>query len=79
MHYVNLTNFCKETGLSADEVQDYEARGIIRSTTKGGNYFYSRRETYRAKGILYFMRTLGLTAEEAARKIDEEKTAASRG
>jgi len=79
MHYVSLTNFCKETGLSADEVQHYEARGIIRSTTKGGNYFYSRRETYRAKGILYFMRTLGLTAEEAAHKIDEEKTAASRG
>ncbi len=78
MHYVTLTNFCNTTGLTAAEVKDYEARGLIRSTAKGANRFYSLREAYRAKGIIYFMRTQGLTAEEAAAKVDGETTTANR-
>jgi len=78
MHYVSLTNFCKTTGLTEAEVKDYEARGLIRSTTKDANRFYSSREAYRAKGIIHFMRTQGLTAEEAATKVDEETITANR-
>jgi DNA-binding transcriptional MerR regulator len=78
MHYVSLTNFCHTTGLTAAEVQEYEARGFIRSTTKGDNRFYSQREAYRTKGIIYFMRAQGLTAEQAAAKIDQETTTANR-
>jgi len=78
MHYVTLINFCNTTGLTAAEVKDYETRGLIRSTAKGANRFYSLREAYRAKGIIYFMRTQGLTAEEAAVRIDEETITANR-
>ena len=78
MHYVSLTNFCKTTGLTAAEVKDYEVRGLIRSTTKGAHRFYSLREAYRAKGIIYFMRTHGLTAEQAAVRLDEQATAVTR-
>ena len=77
MQYVTFAGFCNTTGLSEAEVQDYEARGLIRSTAKGANRFYSLREAYRAKGIIYFMRTQGLTAEEAAAKVDEETTTAN--
>jgi hypothetical protein len=78
MHYVSLTNFCKTTGLTAAEVKDYEARGLIRSTAKGANCFYSLREAYRAKGIIYFMRTQGLTAEQAAVRVDEQTASVNR-
>ena len=78
MNYVSLISFCNTTGLTAAEVKDYEARGLIRSMAKGNNRFYSPREAYRAKGIIYFMRTHGLTAEEAAVKVDEETTTANR-
>ncbi len=77
MHYVSLTSFCKTTGLTADEVNDYEARGLIRSTAKGAARFYSLREAYRAKGMSYFMRTQGLSADEAAAKVDAETIAAN--
>jgi DNA-binding transcriptional MerR regulator len=77
MHYVSLMEFCEMTGLTLEEVKDYEARGLIRSTTKGANRFYSFREAYRAKGIIYFMRTQGLSADEAAVKIDEQANTAN--
>jgi DNA-binding transcriptional MerR regulator len=72
MQYVALMNFCERTGLTAAEVNDYETRGVIQSTVKGANRFYSLREVYRMKGILHFIRTEGLNPEEAAAKIDKE-------
>ncbi len=74
MNYVALMSFCEKTGLTAAEVKDYEARGIIRSTAKGSNRFYSLGEVYRMKGILHFIRTEGLNPEEAAAKIDKRAT-----
>lgn len=77
MHYVNLMRFCEMTGLTVAEVRDYEERGLIRSTAKGGNQFYSYCEAYRAKGIIYFMKTQGLSPEEAFAKITEQAKAAN--
>jgi len=77
MNYVALMSFCEKTGLTAAEVKDYETRGIIRSTAKGANQFYSLAEVYRMKGILHFIRTEGLNPEEAAAKIDKRATTAS--
>jgi DNA-binding transcriptional MerR regulator len=77
MHHVSLGCFCAKTGLSTAEVQDLEERGLIQSTTKGTSRFYSFRETYRAKAIIYFMRTQGLNPEEAAARIDEQTMAAN--
>ena len=75
MHHVSLGCFCAKTGLTTAEVKDFEERGLIQGTTKGTNRFYSFRETYRAKAIVYFMRTHGLKPEEAAARIDEQTTA----
>lgn len=77
MQYVTLMSFCERTGLTPEDVKNYQARGVIRSTTKGANEFYSLREVYRAKGILYFIRTERLSPEDAAAKIDKEARAAN--
>lgn len=70
-------SFCEITGLTVAQVKDYEERGLIRSTAKGGNQFYSYSEAYRAKGIMYFMKTQGLSPEEAFTKINEQAKAAN--
>jgi DNA-binding transcriptional MerR regulator len=77
MQYVGLAKFCEMTGLNPAEVESYEARGLISHKTKGAYRFYSLRETYRTKGILFFMRTQGLTAEQAAVKMDETTSSAN--
>ena len=70
MKFVPIESFCALTGLSRAKVDDFEARGLIASVAKGERRFYSLREVYRAKGILYFMRTAGLTPEEASARVD---------
>lgn len=70
MHFVSLESFCASTGLSKSQLDDFEARGFITGVVKGKQRFYSLREVYRAKGILYFMRTAGLTPEEARARVD---------
>lgn len=72
MQHVNLTSLCERTGLTPDEVKRYAEHGVIRSTKKGTNQFYSLREVYWIKGMLYFIRTEGLSPEEAAVRIDKE-------
>lgn len=76
-HFLMRAN-SQRTGLTAEEVRTYEERGVIRGTTKGKNQFYSLREVYRVKGIQYFIRTEGLTPEEAAEKSDKEAGATNR-
>jgi len=74
MHFVSVESFCASTGLSKAQVDDFEEKGLIASVTKGTQRFYSLREVYRAKGILYFMRTAGLTPEEARARIDARQS-----
>lgn len=72
MHCDSLINLCNRAGFpAAAEVKDYEARGLIRSTAKGANRFYSLRETYQCEGDHLFYGTHGLTAEKAAVKVDD--------
>ena len=70
MHFISLESFCASTGLARTQIDEFEARGLIASVVKGARRFYSLREVYRAKGILYFMRTAGLTPEEAGARVD---------
>jgi len=70
MRFVSIESFCASTGLSKTQADDFEARGLITGVMKGTQRFFSLREVYRAKGILYFMRTAGLTAEEARARVD---------
>ena len=64
--------------ISAQELSDFEQKGIVEGIPKAGRVFYSSRDMYRLRGILFFM-TRGLTLEEAQRRVDhpvEEGSAA---
>ena len=56
--------------ISADELRNFERKGIISSVTKNGTTFYSGRDVYRLKGILHFVRDKGLSVEQAVERID---------
>lgn len=47
------------------ELGPFEAQGIIRAVKKNGRTYYSSRDFYRLKGVLHFMRTKGLSMDEA--------------
>ena len=55
--------------ISAEELGDFEQKGIVKGITKVGRVFYSSRDIYRLKGILLFM-TRGLPLEEARKRVD---------
>ena len=56
--------------LSADELRDFEAKGVIKALVKDGRVFYSSHDLYRLKGILKLVRTAGLSFEDALARID---------
>jgi DNA-binding transcriptional MerR regulator len=47
------------------ELGPFEAQGIIRAVKKNGRTYYSSSDFYRLKGVLHFMRTKGLSIDEA--------------
>jgi len=55
--------------VSAEELSDFEQKGIVKGVARAGRVFYSSRDMYRLKGILLFM-TRGLTLDEAQRRVD---------
>ena len=55
--------------ISAENLSDFEQRGIVKGVARAGRVFYSSRDMYRLKGILLFI-TRGLTLDEAQRRVD---------
>ncbi len=55
--------------ISAEELNDFEQRGIVKGVARAGRVFYSSRDIYRLKGILLFV-TRGLTVDDAQRRVD---------
>jgi DNA-binding transcriptional MerR regulator len=55
--------------ISAEELSDFEQKGIVQGIAKVGRVFYSSRDMYRLKGILLFM-ARGLPLEEARKRVD---------
>jgi DNA-binding transcriptional MerR regulator len=51
--------------LAQAELGQFEAQGIIRAVRKNGRTYYSARDFYRLKGVLHFMRTKGLSLDQA--------------
>jgi hypothetical protein len=51
--------------LTESELPQFEAQGIIKPVTKNGHIYYSSRDFYRLKGVLFFMRDQGLSLEDA--------------
>jgi len=55
--------------ISAEELNDFEQKGMVKGVARAGRVFYSSRDMYRLKGILLFM-SRGLTLDEAQRRVD---------
>jgi DNA-binding transcriptional MerR regulator len=70
MDFVSIESLCHRTGLTLQQVENFEAKGLTTSVTKGERRFYSMHEVYRVKGILYLMRTWGMSPEEASKRME---------
>ena len=55
--------------LMQDNLPEYELQGIIKPVKKNGRTYYSSRDFFRLKGVLHFMRTNGLSIEEAQDRV----------
>jgi hypothetical protein len=55
--------------LMEDKLPEFESQGIIKPVKKNGRTYYSSRDFYRLKGVLHFMRTNGLSIEEAQDRV----------
>ena len=67
--YFPMEHLLDKLQISAEQLNDFEQRGIVKGVAKVGRVFYSSRDMYRLKGILLFM-TRGLTLDEAQRRVD---------
>ena len=67
--YFPIEHLLDKLRISAQELSDFEQRGIVKGIARIGRVFYSSRDLYRLKGILLFM-SRGLTLEEAQRRVD---------
>jgi hypothetical protein len=67
--YFPAEHFLDKLQISAEELSDFEQRGIVKRVARAGRVFYSSRDLYRLKGILLLI-TRGLTLEEAQRRVD---------
>lgn len=55
--------------LMQDNLPEFESQGILKPVKKNGRTYYSSRDFYRLKGVLHFMRTNGLSIEEAQDRV----------
>jgi len=55
--------------LMQDNLPEFESQGIIKPVRKNGRTYYSSRDFFRLKGVLHFMRTNGLSIEEAQDRV----------
>jgi len=69
--YVPAEHLMGKLQISEEQLRDFETRGIVLGISKAGRTFYSSRELYRLRGILFFMRTRGLSVEQAREYVSE--------
>jgi len=55
--------------IEPSDLPAFESQGVIRAVNKNGRTYYSSRDFYRLKGVLHFMRTMGLSCEEAQDRV----------
>ena len=67
--YILSAHLATKLGLSEDELRNFERRRVIQAKQKNGATYYSSRELYKLKGVLYFMRKKGLSLEEARDRV----------
>jgi DNA-binding transcriptional MerR regulator len=68
--YLLAEMVAEKLGLPQQELESFEARGIIgRAVKKNGRAYYSSQDVYRLKGVLHFMRKKGLSLEQARNRV----------
>jgi DNA-binding transcriptional MerR regulator len=77
--YFPAEHLLEKLPISAEKLSEFEQKGVVHGIAKVGRVFYSSRDMYRLKGILFFM-SRGLPLEEARRRLDypAEEVAAPR-
>ena len=75
--YFPAEQFASKLQISDAQLRQFEAQGVVQGVTKAGRRFYSSRDLYRLKGILFFMRTRALSVEQAQNLVDKPGVLAS--
>jgi DNA-binding transcriptional MerR regulator len=77
MHFMLADHLQAKLNLSERELRFFEEQDILHPVRKNGHVFYSSRDLYRLKAILYFIRTQHLTLEMARERADSPVAFAS--
>jgi hypothetical protein len=64
--------------MSGEQFNKFEQEGIVKGIVKVGRVFYTSRDVYRLRGILFFLGR-GLAFEEALRSVDQPPDEGSGG
>ncbi len=70
MHFVPADHVQFQFLLSEKELRFFEEHGVLTPVTKNGRVFYSARDLYRLRGILYFTRERGMSFEKAREHVN---------
>lgn len=69
--YFLREHFAAKLGIPEAELAKFEMEGVIRPVPKKGRLYFPSSDLYRVKAILHFMRTDGLSLNEARAKFQE--------
>ena len=71
MLYLSAQHLQSKLQISTDELRDLERKGVISPVTKKGITFYSSRDLYKLKGVLHFVRSQGMSIEQAVERMSQ--------
>ena len=69
VRYFSAEQLRDKLQMSGDQLSEFEQKGIVTGTLKAGRVFYTSRDMYRLRGILFFLNR-GLALEEAVQRVD---------
>lgn len=78
MRYLSAEQLLERLQMSGEQLNKFEQEGIVKGIVKVGRVFYTSRDVYRLRGILFFLGR-GLAFEEAQRRVDQPPDEGSGG
>ena len=78
MRYFSAEQLLERLQMSGEQLNKFEQEGIVKGIVKAGRVFYTSRDVYRLRGILFFLGR-GLAFEEALRRVDQPPDEGSGG
>ena len=71
MSFVLAEHASRQAGISETELRRLDDTGIVSGVEKNGLVFYSSREIYRLKAILFLARSRDISIDQAAREFNQ--------